>query len=161
MEAVQAPTNQNISLTVAEHPHSDQNMAEVCWRADNIPLATFFISINIVEDFFGELLGVNVCSDDDIVRDSLFDVFVEIVDSPREMIHGEQSTRASLEPMSCGQTLEDGDGILLASIRGRDNHRGRVAMEEHGGGGQAVAGGGQVARVARGEGVVGGEVSSN
>ena len=104
---------------------------------------------------------MNVSPDDDIVRNPLLDVFVEIVDSSDQMLCRKESPRAALEAVSSWQTLEDGERILAASIRGRHEDRGRVTVEEHWGRCEAVAGGGQVACVARGEGVVRREVGSN
>ena len=104
--------------------------------------------------------------EDDIVRKPLFDVLVEIVDSARQILRRKESSWASLEAVSSWQSLEDDERILLTSIQYRRSlwwpnlwcrHKywGRVAVEEHRGRCEAVAGGGQVARVARGQGVVG------
>ena len=89
VEAVQAPANQILALF--SHPHGDQDVAEACRGADNVPLAAFLVSINVVENLFCKLLRMNVSPEDDIVRNPLLDVFVEIVDSSDQMLCRKES----------------------------------------------------------------------
>ena len=60
-----------------------------------------------------------------------------------------------------GEPLQRGEGVRGAGVAGGGDDAAGVGVEEGGGGGEAVQGGGQVRGVARAQGVVSGEVGAH
>ena len=146
---------------VIRHLDSNKDVGEVGGTADDVPASALFIFINMVKYVPSKLLRMNMGSNDDIVRYSLFNTGIEMVDTSGNVVCGKQSARTSGKAMPDGQLGQDNEGVHGPLVPSGDHDTGGVAVEEGGRAGQIGGGGGQVGLVPRGQGVVGGKVGSN
>ena len=69
-------------------------------------------------------------SNDDIIRDSLFNTGVEVVDTAGNPIRGKQSARAPGKPVPDCQFGQDNHGVHVAIVPGGHHNTGGVAVQE-------------------------------
>ena len=136
-------------------------MGEIGGATDDVPDPALFILINMVKDVSSKLLRMNVSSNDDIVGYSLFNTGIEVVDTDGNVVGGKQSAGTPGKPVSDGQLGQHNERVHGAAVPGGDHDTGGVTVQEAGGRGEDVSGGGQVRLVPGGQRVVGRKVGSN